>query len=119
MDIRRKNQWTAAVLAFAAVPPLLAPEKQQQQEGDFPVGRPQHHGKVTEFNRIVKPSAINLPPGYRVEAVATGLNFPSDVTFGPDGEMYASEAGGHFYGTDPSQAPRRRSCRSCRTGARR
>ena len=108
MDTRRKNQWTAVLavaLAFAAVPPLTAQEKQQQQEGDFPVGRPQHHGKVTEFNRIVKPSAINLPPGYRVEAIATGLNFPSDVTFGPNGEMYASEAGGHFYGTDPSVAP--------------
>ena len=108
MEIRRKNQWAAAlaaVLAFAAVPPLTAQEKQQRQEGDFPVGRPQHHGQVTEFNRIVKPSAINLPPGYQVQAVATGLNFPSDVTFGPNGEMYASEAGGHFYGTDPSVAP--------------
>jgi hypothetical protein len=40
-----------------------------------------------------------------VEVFAKGLNFPTDITFGPNGEAYVSEAGGHFYGTDPSKAP--------------
>jgi glucose/arabinose dehydrogenase len=112
MRCTRRTGLTAgllAALALGAALPMAAQEKQQQQEGDFPVGAPnaaRHHGNASRsFNRIVKPSAINLPSGYQVEAIATGLNFPTDITFGPNGEMYVSEAGGHFYGTDPSVAP--------------
>jgi glucose/arabinose dehydrogenase len=102
-----------AALALGAALPIMAQEKQKQQEGDFPVGPPggrqnvaRHHGDTSQpIDREVNPSAINLPPGYRIEAVATGLNFPTDITFGRNGEMYVSEAGGHFYGTDPAAAP--------------
>jgi glucose/arabinose dehydrogenase len=35
-----------------------------------------------------------VPHGYRVEALITGLTFPSAVSFGPGGELYLAESGG-------------------------
>lgn len=60
------------------------------------------------FDRKVNPAAINVPPGYQIEAFATDLVFPTDIMFGANGEMYVSEVGGHFYGTDPKKAPQPR-----------
>jgi glucose/arabinose dehydrogenase len=40
---------------------------------------------------------IALPQGYRIEPVATGLSFPSGVTFGPGGQPYVVESG-YSYG---------------------
>lgn len=44
--------------------------------------------------RPVNPDAIVAPQGYRVEALVTGLTFPSAISFGPGGELYVAEAGG-------------------------
>jgi glucose/arabinose dehydrogenase len=44
--------------------------------------------------RPVNPEAIQVPDGYRAEAVVTGLSFPSALSFGPGGELYLSERGG-------------------------
>jgi glucose/arabinose dehydrogenase len=44
--------------------------------------------------RPVNPDAIVAPQGYRVEALITGLTFPSAISFGPGGEIYLAEAGG-------------------------
>ncbi|MFN3653048.1 MAG: hypothetical protein ACK47B_26000 [Armatimonadota bacterium] len=44
--------------------------------------------------RSVNPDAIVAPQGYRVEALVTGLTFPSAISFGPGGELYLAEAGG-------------------------
>ncbi|HVY63065.1 MAG TPA: glucose dehydrogenase, partial [Planctomycetota bacterium] len=38
-------------------------------------------------------AAVLAPPGYRVEAVATGLNFPSGVVLDDLGRVYALESG--------------------------
>jgi glucose/arabinose dehydrogenase len=54
------------------------------------------------------PSAIQAPPGYEVQVVAQGLDYPTDITFGANGEIYVSEAGGHTYGTKPENAPEAR-----------
>lgn len=54
------------------------------------------------------PSAVNVPEGYKLEVVAEGLNYPTDITFGGNGEIFVSEAGGHTYGTAPAQAPEAR-----------
>lgn len=51
------------------------------------------------------PSAIEVPPGYEVQVVAQGLSYPTDITFGANGEIYVSETGGHTYGTKPEEAP--------------
>lgn len=48
---------------------------------------------------------IVAPPGYRIEKVAGGLNYPTDVTFAGDGSAYVAEAGGHTYGTEAGKAP--------------
>ncbi|HTE19380.1 MAG TPA: PQQ-dependent sugar dehydrogenase, partial [Armatimonadota bacterium] len=44
--------------------------------------------------RPVNPDAIVAPQGYRVEALITGLTFPSAISFGPGGEIYLAESGG-------------------------
>ena len=47
--------------------------------------------------RIVNPADIALPPGYKIETVATGLTFPTGVDFDEDGSVYVIEAG-YSYG---------------------
>ena len=47
--------------------------------------------------RQVNPADIILPQGYRIEAVATGLTFPTDVAFDDEGTLYVLEAG-YCYG---------------------
>jgi glucose/arabinose dehydrogenase len=44
--------------------------------------------------RPVNPEAIVAPQGYRVEALITGLTFPSAISFGTGGELYLAESGG-------------------------
>ncbi|MEF2277185.1 glucose dehydrogenase [Deinococcus sp. YIM 134068] len=47
--------------------------------------------------RAVRAADIAVPAGYRVEAVATGLNFPTAVAFDESGRPYVLEAG-YSYG---------------------
>jgi hypothetical protein len=47
--------------------------------------------------RAVNPADIALPDGYRIEPVATGLNFPSGIDFDAKGQAYVIEAG-YAYG---------------------
>lgn len=47
--------------------------------------------------RTVQPADIALPEGYAVEVVATGLTFPTGVTFDDAGRVYVVEAG-YSYG---------------------
>ena len=47
--------------------------------------------------RRVNPADIELPPGYRIEAVATRLTFPTGVTFDDQGTAYVVESG-YSYG---------------------
>jgi glucose/arabinose dehydrogenase len=47
--------------------------------------------------RFTRPADIWLPPGYKIEAVAEGLNFPTGVTFDDQGRVYVLEAG-YSYG---------------------
>jgi glucose/arabinose dehydrogenase len=47
--------------------------------------------------RRVDPSDVLLPDGYRIEAVATHLNFPTGVAFDEQGRAYITEAG-YSYG---------------------
>lgn len=51
------------------------------------------------------PDVIAAPPGYKIELVAGHLDYPVDVAIADDGTVYAAEAGGHTYGTDPKHAP--------------
>lgn len=54
-------------------------------------------GKGSALARTIKTEDIALPPGYRIEAAALGLNMPTGVAFGPAGELYVVE-GGYAYG---------------------
>lgn len=47
--------------------------------------------------RAIQPSDVVLPSGYRIEAVACGLTFPTSVTFDEQGRLYVVEAG-YSYG---------------------
>jgi len=48
-------------------------------------------------SRKINASDVALPPGYKIEAVASALNFPTGVTFDNDGNIYVIEAG-YSYG---------------------
>ncbi|MDB5104687.1 MAG: glucose dehydrogenase [Fibrobacteres bacterium] len=52
--------------------------------------------------RGIDPGDIALPAGYRIEAVATGLTFPTAVVFDDNGALYAVE-GGYAYGEEWGQ----------------
>ncbi len=60
---------------------------------------PTKGGGMTEFGgpRRVDSADVVLPAGYRIEAVATGLAFPTGVAFDDDGRAYVTEAG-YSYG---------------------
>lgn len=47
--------------------------------------------------RLVDSADVTVPSGYRIEAVATGLTFPTGVAFDVDGRPYVVEAG-YSYG---------------------
>lgn len=48
-------------------------------------------------SRFIEPLDIALPDGYVIEAVATGLTFPTGVTFDAEGRIYVVESG-YAYG---------------------
>lgn len=56
-------------------------------------------GGETTFNppRVVTPSDIQVPEGYRIEPVATGLTFPTGVAFDDQGGIFVVESG-YAYG---------------------
>jgi glucose/arabinose dehydrogenase len=52
-----------------------------------------------EAPRRVDPADVALPRGYRIEAVATGLTYPSGIAFDDTGAVYVVESG-YSYGED-------------------
>src|SRR6476646_5879491 len=52
---------------------------------------------VYNGQRSVNPADIWLPPGYKIQAVIQGLNFPTGVTFDDKGGVYVTESG-YSYG---------------------
>jgi glucose/arabinose dehydrogenase len=61
--------------------------------------RPSSGGGQTNFSppRQVRASDVAVPAGYKIEVVATGLTFPTGVTFDPAGTPYIVESG-YSYG---------------------
>src|SRR3954468_23830910 len=53
--------------------------------------------KTLAAPRVVNPDDVLLPDGYRIEAVATGLNFPTGIAFDRDGRPHVTESG-YAYG---------------------
>ena len=66
--------------------------------GCFPA-LPSQGGGQTDFHppRQIEPADVALLDGYKIEAVATGLTFPSGVAFDDQGRVYVTEAG-YAYG---------------------
>src|SRR5689334_13243543 len=54
-------------------------------------------GQGASSSREVNPADIALPAGYRIEAVATGLNFPTGVAFDEQNRPHVTESG-YAYG---------------------
>ncbi len=52
---------------------------------------------ATNQGRRIQPGDVALPPGYRIEAVATGLTYPTGVAFDDQGRPHVVEAG-YAYG---------------------
>jgi glucose/arabinose dehydrogenase len=61
--------------------------------------RPSDGGGQTDFNppRKIEPADVALTDGYRIEAVAAGLAFPTGVAFDGSGGIYVIESG-YSYG---------------------
>ena len=61
--------------------------------------RPSSGGGQTSFSppREVRAGDVAVPDGYRIEAVAKGLTFPTGVTFDDSGGVYIVESG-YSYG---------------------
>src|SRR5436190_8545943 len=61
--------------------------------------RSSHGGGQSGFTppRTLDPKAVALPPGYRIDVVASGLNLPTGVAFDEQGRAYVTEAG-YSYG---------------------
>ena len=55
--------------------------------------------------RPINPNDVALPEGYRIEAVATGLTYPTGVAFDEEGRVYVTEAG-WSYGSENPGTPR-------------
>jgi glucose/arabinose dehydrogenase len=87
-------------LAVAVSVEGLAQTQQQGADQQLNAQQPPYKSQ-----RQVNPGDIELADGYGIEAVAVGINFPSDITFGEDGTIYVSETGPHSYGLKPPQAP--------------
>jgi glucose/arabinose dehydrogenase len=49
--------------------------------------------------RVVEAADVAVPPGYRVEVVATGLTFPTGIAFDDLGRAYVTESG-YAYGEE-------------------
>lgn len=62
---------------------------------------PSQGGGQTDFRqpRLVRPADVAVPAGYRVEAVAAGLTYPTSVAFDEAGRAHVAEAG-YSYGED-------------------
>ncbi len=54
-------------------------------------------GQMNDTTRSISTTDIAVPPGYKIEAVAEGLTFPSGATFDNEGKLYVIEAG-YSYG---------------------
>lgn len=63
--------------------------------------RPSSGGGQTDFSppRLVNPADVLVPEGYRIEAVATGLTYPTAISFDAMGQLHVLE-GGYSYGED-------------------
>jgi glucose/arabinose dehydrogenase len=61
--------------------------------------RPSSGGGQTKFEgaREINSADVALPSGYRIEAVAKGLTFPTGATFDTEGRLYVVESG-YAYG---------------------
>ena len=70
-----------------------------------PEDEPRAPDAALERVRGLNPDDVQVPAGYVLEVFASGLSFPTDITFDAAGNAYVSEAGGHSYGMDPAAAP--------------
>jgi len=83
-----KNKILTAVLVFSIVANISCYRMHASRGGG------QTNAPAT---RTISATDIALHPGYKIEAVATQLNFPSGATFDDKGNLYVIEAG-YCYG---------------------
>jgi glucose/arabinose dehydrogenase len=93
----RRFAFPLAASLFCVVAPILL-------ASCYAVRPTQAGGEARSGERGYAPEDIALPEGYRIEAVATGLTFPTAAVFDDTGGLYVVE-GGYAYG-DAWQIPR-------------
>lgn len=89
MEIRVPRRWVTAIAAGSTALLLTGCYALRSSDG----------GGQTRFDglRVVQAADVALPPGYRIEAVASGLTFPTGVAVDAEGVPHVVEAG-YSYG---------------------
>ncbi len=90
----RRGVRAAGFLAVALAPILASCYGVRPSSGGGDISK-----KTAQAPRKVNPADVALPRGYRIEAVATGLTYPSGITFDDSGTAYVVESG-YSYGED-------------------
>jgi glucose/arabinose dehydrogenase len=87
---------SAMLLTLIAFPLLLSCESENVQEA---------HRHDPMADREVDPSDVKVADGYVLNVYKAALDYPVDIAFGEQGDVFVAEAGGHSYGTKPKKAP--------------
>jgi glucose/arabinose dehydrogenase len=89
------------LFALISFPFLLGCASEEMQSED--TLKDHTHDPMAE--REVDPSDVKVPDDYDLEVYLTALDYPVDIAFGDQGDVFVAEAGGHTYGTKPEKAP--------------
>src|SRR5215210_2206202 len=84
-------------ILMIALPAILCFETASCYRMRSSAGGGQLRRMIPDNQRVVRPSDIALPDGYSIEAVATGLTFPTGVVFDDAGRLHVVESG-YSYG---------------------
>ena len=112
---RRRQGWGARPLRAWALGVVMAalgvagcgpgPTAPAQPASGAVHGPSQAAAPAAQFH-FAPASAIQVPPGFRAEIYATGLQHPTAMAYGPDGRLYVTEQGGRVVTVAPgSTAP--------------
>src|SRR5687768_3881282 len=101
---RFRLAWIPIAVVFALLIASAADSQHQHEKRDSP--KASAVGRAPEsLPRVPVPdaSAAQVPSGYRVEIVASGLTYPTSIEFDDSGAIYVAESGFN-YGDDMTHA---------------
>lgn len=89
---------TVAALAASGCGPVPAPPARTASGAGHGAS---HAAAPAAHFHFESSSGIQVPPGFRAEVYATGLQHPTAMAYGPDGRLYVTEQGGRVVVVPP------------------